>query len=141
MAAGGARADLEAWLARKGVRATKVREVMHISGCMDLDSLWLRVQLPPLAYANDDAVVQHMWELFGVRKKVAWQIIDELDVSGALMPSRCCLHDVLRQWKGSTYCSTYCWLVCTHAHAQAPARLARFSARVKRKMCLQAHST
>jgi hypothetical protein len=73
------------WLAARGTPKRKARQFLMKSGCDSLESmaLYLRFQLPPLQYANEDCVNAEMMELFGVGPKNARRIIVDLDVASA----------------------------------------------------------
>lgn len=60
----------------------KARHFLIQSGCDSLDSmaLYLRFQLPPLQFANEDCVNIDMHKMFGVTARNSRRIIVDLDV-------------------------------------------------------------
>lgn len=93
---GDARA-LRQWLRRKGVSERKTTEVLHRSGCRTPEqlALYLRFQLPPLEFANDGSIADHMHTLFGVGARRGRAMISELRVAGARCAS--CLRGTARR--------------------------------------------
>ena len=70
------------WLGNHGVGKRKARQFLIRSGCDSLESMaiFLRFQLPPLEYANEDCVNIDMHTMFGVNPRNARRIITDLDV-------------------------------------------------------------
>lgn len=75
------------WLGNHGVGKRKARQFLIRSGCDSLESMaiFLRFQLPPLEFANEDCVNVDMHNMFGVNPRNAKRIIVDLDVVRTLL--------------------------------------------------------
>ena len=73
------------WLRAHGVAASKARTFMRSSGCKSIDNiaLYLRFQLPPLQFANDDGIDDEMRVQLGVTGRAAHRIISDLNIASA----------------------------------------------------------
>lgn len=73
------------WLRARGVAAAKARTFMSSSGCKSIDNiaLYLRFQLPPLQFANDDGIDDEMRVQLGVTGRAAHRIISDLNIASA----------------------------------------------------------
>lgn len=78
-------APLVAFLRKQRISKRKIAVVLDLSGCTSKRgfALFLRLHLPPLAFANQSSVHEHMHRLLGVEGRKANRLIEELRVAGA----------------------------------------------------------
>lgn len=81
--------ELMAWLRGHRLSQARATKLVQRSGCTSMDALalYLRFELPPLEYANKEAVAEEMREIFGVGMKRGFRMIEELGVRGAACES------------------------------------------------------
>lgn len=84
-AVNGASAEVHAWLLRHEVKPDRATAFLQHCRCTDLAqlALFVRVQLPPLAFANQDAVAAELRRTFGINSKQAKFFLQDLSVDGA----------------------------------------------------------
>ena len=78
--------ELRAWLKGHHVSSAKIDACLERSGIVNLKqlALYLRLQLPPLDYANEASLREHMRNEFGVWNWRADKMIKGLDIASAL---------------------------------------------------------
>jgi hypothetical protein len=74
--------ELRAWLKSHHISQKRVDAVLKKSGVANLSqlALWLRLQLPPLIYANKASLREHMRKDFGVWNWRADKMIRQLHI-------------------------------------------------------------
>ena len=80
--------DAAAWLQERGVRPHNAATFLRRSGCVTVAdvALYLRLQLPPLQFANGDGINDEMRVQLGVAGRAAQRIISDLNIAGENPP-------------------------------------------------------
>ena len=96
-------AELLALLWRHGVQVAAFERVLEDTGCTDVASLalFLRLHLPPKAFASKGSVHEHMHNLLGINGGTADRLLEDLSVYGM----HCC---------GFTACCQLLPCMCLH---------------------------
>lgn len=84
----GAEGASVAWLCERGVAESRARDFLRRSGCVTVAdvALYLRLQLPPLQFANGDGINDEMRVQLGVAGRAAQRIISDLNIAGENPP-------------------------------------------------------
>ena len=107
--------DVQAWLTQHGVSKRKAEQFLDRAPCRSLRTLavYLRLQVPPLEYANTDSINTEMLALLGLRGKGARSLLNEAGLQGAAA-KRCSIVACRCDAQPALYS-------CTHRSSGSPA--------------------